>query len=401
LPSLAAPEAAHYSYEQLFSRVAQSVKFQLLCTDRHTAARRGQLQTAHGLVETPAFMPVGTQATVKGILPEHLRATGTQMILANTYHLMLRPGEKVIGAVGGLHRFMGWERSILTDSGGFQLYSLAQLVEVSDKGAIFRSHIDGSRWELSPERAMELQAVLGSDIAMVLDDVVALPADKERLRTATERTIHWAERCQRVTRPANQSLFAIVQGGLDRSLREWCAARLVEMNFDGYAIGGLSVGESPEEMYQVVRLVAPLLPDDKPRYLMGVGRPQDILEAVSSGVDLFDCVLPTRNGRNATAFTHQGILRLRNQQHTQDPRPLQEDCSCPACRFSRAYLRHLFMAKEMLGPVLLSIHNITFYQRLMAECREAIAAGRFEDFRQEKLALWRDENSSAVGPSIL
>jgi len=336
----------------------------------------------------PAFMPVGTVGTVKGLEIEQLRATGAAMILANTYHLTLRPGEDVVRALGGLHQFTGWEGPILTDSGGFQLFSLAKMTKVTESRAVFRSHIDGRLLELSPERAVEIQEALGSDVAMVLDHVVSLPNSPSVIRDAAERSVRWAERCRRAATRKDQAQFAIVQGGLDAELRVWCAARLAELEFPGYAIGGLSVGETPEEMYRTLDATLPAMPADRPRYLMGVGRPEDLLEAIRRGVDLFDCVMPTRNGRNAMAFTNHGPLRLRNLQHERDPRPLEEGCACPACRRSRGYLRHLFMAGEMLGPILLSIHNVTYYQRLVADARHAIEADRFEEFRRERLAGW-------------
>ncbi len=357
--------------------------------DSGCAARRSTLHTPHGSVEMPAFMPVATQGAVKGLTPDQLAAAGTSMVLANTYHLMLRPGEQVVAALGGLHQFMGWNGPILTDSGGFQIYSLAQRATVTDQGAEFRSHIDGQLVRLTPERAVEIQQTLGSDIAMILDHVVGLPNDPSVVRDATERTIRWAVRCRQAAKWENQLLFAIVQGGLDPQLRAYCAARLCEMDFPGYAIGGLSVGETPEQMYQVLDATVPHLPVERPRYLMGVGRPQDLLEAIRRGIDMFDCVMPTRNGRNAMAFTDAGPLRLRNAQYQCDPRPLEDDCPCPACRHSRGYIRHLFMAGEMLGPILLSLHNITFYQRLMAQCRRAIEEDRFAEFAAEKLRVWQ------------
>jgi len=363
--------------------------FQVHHIDAGCAARRSTLRTPHGQVEMPAFMPVATQAAVKGLTVDQLAATGTTMLLANTYHLMLRPGEQVIEALGGLHRFMGWQGPILTDSGGFQIYSLAERATVTEQAVEFRSHIDGQLVRLSPERAVEIQQALGSDIAMVLDHVVGLPNDQTVIRDATERTIRWAARCRQAANLENQLLFAIVQGGLDLELRAYCAGRLREMDFPGYAIGGLSVGETPQQMYQVLAATVPQLPADRPRYLMGVGRPEDLLEAIRHGIDMFDCVIPTRNGRNAMAFTDSGPLRLRNAQHQRDPRPLEADCPCAACRHSRGYIRHLFMAGEMLGPILLSIHNITFYQRLMAQCRQAIEEDRFVEFAAEKLRRWQ------------
>ena len=363
--------------------------FDLQHVDCHAGARLGELRTPHGTVCTPAFMPVGTQATIKGLTPEMVRATGAQMVLANTYHLALRPGEDVVKQLGGLHQFSGWKGPILTDSGGFQLFSLARISKVTDQGAQFRSHIDGRLLELSPERAVAIQEQLGSDIAMVLDHVVALPSERSLVQEACQRTVVWAERSRAAAAREGQSLFAIVQGGLDPQLREWCTERLVAFDFPGYAIGGLSVGEAPAEMYRVLDVTAPLLPEDRPRYLMGVGRPEDLLEAIRRGIDLFDCVMPTRNGRNALAFTDRGTLRMKNRVHREDPRPLEADCPCTACQHSRGFLRHLFIAGEMLGPILLSIHNLTYYQRLLSVVREAIKADRFEECYQEKMAGWQ------------
>jgi queuine tRNA-ribosyltransferase len=369
--------------------------FEVRHQDASSAARRSTFTTPHGTVDTPAFMPVGTQGTVKGVDPGRLRETGAQIILANTYHLALRPGEQTVAALGGLHAFMGWDGPILTDSGGFQVFSLAATqhpagcpVTVDEHGVRFRSHVDGALVELTPERAVAIQEQLGSDVAMVLDHVVGLPADRALVADAMRRSIRWAERCQAAATRQDQALFAIVQGGLDRELRAESAERLVAMDFVGYAIGGLSVGESPQEMLTGVDITAPLLPADKPRYLMGVGRPIDLLEAIARGVDLFDCVMPTRNGRNALAFTEAGPVRLRNQQHTLDRRPLDPACPCLACRHSRGYLRHLFQAGEMLGPMLVSIHNLTYYQRLLAEARTAISADRFAAFLAERRRGW-------------
>ncbi len=336
----------------------------------------------------PAFMAVGTQASVKGLEIQQLRATGAEMILSNTYHLWLRPGEETVAALGGLHRFMGWDGPILTDSGGFQLYSLAHLIKVTEEEAVFRSHIDGHLASLSPERAVAVQEALGSDVAMALDHVVGLPNSHEAVCDATERTIRWARRCRDAAGRPDQALFAIVQGGLDPELRIDCARQLREMDFAGYAVGGLSVGEAPFDMYRMLEITVPELPADRPRYLMGVGRPEDLLEAVARGIDLFDCVMPTRNGRNALAFTDAGPLRLRNLKHERDERPIEPDCPCAACRRGRGYIRHLFMAGEMLGPILLSIHNLTYYQRLLASARAAIEADRFVEFRREKLRGW-------------
>lgn len=363
-------------------------RFDLLKTDPACDARRGTFHTSHGPVETPAFMPVGTVGTVKGITADQLRDTGAQMILGNTYHLALRPGEEVVRDLGGLHAFIRWDGPILTDSGGFQLFSLAQMTKVTEEQATFRSHIDGSLMHLSPERAVQIQEALGSDVAMVLDHVVALPNDEATLEDAMERTIRWAARCQKAATRGDQAQFAIVQGGLNAERRVRCAARLAELDFTGYAIGGLSVGETPAEMYECLDVTTPALPREKPRYLMGVGKPIDLLEAIRRGVDLFDCVMPTRNGRNALAFTDAGPMRLRNAVHQRDPRPLEEDCPCPACKHSRGYLRHLFMADEMLGPILLSIHNVTYYQRLVAGARQAIEAGAFTTFMANKVRGW-------------
>ncbi len=335
----------------------------------------------------PAFMPVATLGTVKGLEISQVRATGAQMILGNTYHLALRPGEETVRKLGGLHDFMGWDGPILTDSGGFQIFSLAQRTKVTEEGAVFRSHIDGSKINLTPERSIEIQQALGSDIAMVLDHVVALPNEPAAILDACERSIRWAERCRQLAIP-EQSQFAIVQGGLDENLRQHCARQLAELDFPGYAIGGLSVGEPPAEMYRILDATCPHLPKDRPRYLMGVGRPEDLLQGIYRGVDMFDCVMPTRNGRNALAFTDEGPLRLRNEIHRDDDRPIENGCPCPACRRSRGYIRHLFMSKEMLGPILLTAHNLTYYQRLMAQARIAIEENEFSRFFQKKMAGW-------------
>jgi queuine tRNA-ribosyltransferase len=366
-------------------------EFQLLHTDAHSAARRSIFSTPHGPVQMPAFMPVGTQATVKGLEIEQLRATGAEMVLSNTYHLSLRPGEETVAALGGLHRFMGWDGPILTDSGGFQLYSLAHLIKVTEEDAVFRSHIDGRLVAISPERAVAIQETLGSDVAMVLDHVVGLPNAREVVADAMERSVRWARRCRDAARRSDQAQFAIVQGGLDVDLRVACARQLRELDFPGYAVGGLSVGEEPAEMYRMLSATVPELPQDRPRYLMGVGRPEDLLEGIARGIDLFDCVMPTRNGRNAMAFTDVGSLRLRNLQYERDERPLEDGCPCAACHRSRGYLRHLFMAREMLGPILLTIHNLTYYQRLLAGARQAIEADRFEEFRLAKLRGWQSK----------
>ncbi len=362
------------------------VRFTTLAQDSRSSGRVGLLETPSGSVETPAFMPVGTQATVKGLTPDQIRATGTQMLLANTYHLALRPGEEVVAALGGLHTFMGWEGPILTDSGGFQVFSLADRNHVTDQGVTFRSHIDGRLLELTPERAMAIQQRLGADVAMCLDQCPPLPASKVMIAESVHRTIAWALRCRAAHTRTNQALFGIVQGGPHADLRAECAEALLAQDFDGYAIGGVSVGEERDLVRQALEVTSHLLPIDRPRYLMGVGRPQDILDAVATGIDLFDCVLPTRNGRNATCFTDTGYVKLRNAVHRRDPGPIEEACECLACRrFSRSYLRHLFLAKEMLGPILASIHNLTFIHRLTSRIRAAIRDGRFVQFRLEAL----------------
>lgn len=362
-------------------------RFELLKTAGK--ARQGRLHTAHGTVETPVFMAVGTQASVKGLTPAQLEEAGVQVVLGNTYHLALRPGDLLIAEIGGLHRFMNWTRPILTDSGGFQVFSLAENLKIDDRAAVFRSHIDGQLLELSPEKAVAIQENLGSDIAMVLDQCPPFDAESAELENAVRRTLLWAERCRDAQRRPDQALFAIVQGALDVATRVRCAEALKKMDFPGYALGGFSVGESMEQMVAVLGPTAEVLPADKPRYLMGVGRPEDILTAIALGIDMFDCVLPTRNGRNGMAFTDAGTIKIRNARHKRDPQPLQSDCPCSTCRqVSRAYLHHLFLADEMLGPTLLSLHNLSFYSRLVAGARQAIAEGGFEDFYRLSLARW-------------
>ena len=349
-------------------------------------ARAGRLTTPHGSVPTPLFMPVATAATVKGVDIGRVRETGAGMLLGNAYHLHLRPGEAIVEQGGGLARFMGWDGPTLTDSGGFQVFSLAKQVKVTEAGAFFRSHIDGSPVEFTPENSMRIQERIGADIAMQLDHVVALPNDRAVVADAMRRSLRWAERCRAAHTRADQALFGIVQGGLDPHLRAESAAGLRALDFPGYAVGGLSVGEGPEAMDAALRATLPHLPADRPRYLMGVGQPRDIIEAVAAGIDMFDCVLPTRCGRNSLVYTFAGQIRLRNACHVRDDRPLEADCPCPACRHGRSYLHHLFRADEMLGPVLASIHNLTFYQRLVARLRGAVAAGRFAATRRELLA---------------
>ncbi len=340
-------------------------------------ARVGRVTLPHGTVRTPAFMPVGTRASVKGVWPQQVRESGADILLGNTYHLAQRPGADVVAALGGLHRFMSWDGPILTDSGGYQVFSLAELNRISEDGVTFRSHIDGRWITLDPRTATGIQNQLGADIIMCFDQCPPGDADRAVAAAAVERTVRWAALCQQAhQRPDEQSLFGIVQGGVYPDLRTGCAERLVELDFPGYAIGGLSVGETHEQMVEVLANLVPCLPADKPRYLMGVGMPRDILAAVRAGVDMFDCVLPTRNGRNACAFTARGLLKLRNERFKLDPGPLEAGCGCPTCRqFSRAYLRHLVMVNEMLGGMALTVHNLWFFQRFMARLRDLIPRG--------------------------
>jgi queuine tRNA-ribosyltransferase len=351
---------------------APAFRFELLATDG--AARRGRLHTAHGTVETPAFMPVGTQATVKATTPEVLRATGAEIVLANTYHLMLRPGAERIARLGGLHRFMAWPGPILTDSGGYQVMSLAARRTLDEDGVTFASHLDGSRHRLTPERAVELQELLDATVTMVVDECTPYAIEPATLAASMRRSMRWAERSKAAFRARpGYGLFGIVQGGVDPGLRLESASRQVELGFDGYAIGGLAVGEGQALMFETVALTAPALPGDRPRYLMGVGKPADLIGAVARGIDLFDCVLPTRSGRTAQAWTAGGPLNVRNQRHADDPDPLEPGCPCPACRgHSRAYVHHLIKAGEILGAMLLSWHNLSYYQQLVAGLRAAI-----------------------------
>ncbi|RED23963.1 tRNA-guanine transglycosylase [Rhodopseudomonas thermotolerans] len=363
--------------------------FELLGTDG--AARTGRLTTPHGVVRTPAFMPVGTAGAMKGLHWREVRDAGADIVLGNTYHLMLRPGAERIAALGGLQRFTTWNGPMLTDSGGFQVMSLAQLRKVNEQAVTFRSHIDGAALELSPERAIEVQRLLGSDIAMQLDECVRLPADHADIERAMQLSLRWAERCKRAfeTAPDGYMLFGIVQGGDVPELRHDSARGLIDIGFHGYAIGGLAVGEPQEVMLAMIEEAAPILPADRPRYLMGVGTPEDILEAVARGIDMFDCVMPTRNGRHGLAFTQYGPINLRNAKHADDPRPLDEESDWPSTRnYSRAYLHHLVKSSETLGAMLLSEINTAYYQRLMRDIRAAIAAGRFEEFRLRTREAW-------------
>jgi queuine tRNA-ribosyltransferase len=374
--------------------MTDAFSFQVLATD--AAARRGEISTPRGKIRTPAFMPVGTAATVKAMFPEHVRAAGSDIVLGNTYHLMLRPGAERIAKLGGLHAFMRWPHPILTDSGGFQVMSLSELRKIDEKGVTFRSHLDGAMFELSPERAIEIQRLLDSDIAMQLDECVKLPASDSEIERAMRLSLRWAERSKRAFEgaPAGRALFGIVQGGANPKLREDSAREIVAMNFHGYAIGGLAVGEPQDVMLQMVETSAAHLPQDKPRYLMGVGEPDDILHAVERGIDMFDCVLPTRAGRHALAYTRFGKINLKNARHAEDPAPLDAKSDCPAARdYSRAYLHHLVKANEILASMLLSWANIAYYQSLMADVREAISAGRVKDFAAETRAGWAKSNA--------
>jgi len=351
--------------------------FDLHATDG--AARTGTIHTPRGEIRTPAFMPVGTAATVKAMLPESVRATGADILLGNTYHLMLRPTAERIDRLGGLHGFMNWDRPILTDSGGFQVMSLADLRKLTERGVTFKSHIDGSRHEITPERSMEIQRLLGSDIVMCFDECPALPADRDRIASSMRLSMRWAARSKDAfgDRPGH-ALFGIQQGGLEPDLREESAKALVDIGFDGYAVGGLAVGEGQEAMFGVLDYAPAQLPADKPRYLMGVGKPDDIVGAVKRGIDMMDCVLPSRSGRTGQAFTRRGVVNIKNARHADDPRPLDESCTCPACTgYSRAYLHHVFRAGEMISGMLLTWHNLHYFQEIMQGMRDAIAAGRF------------------------
>ena len=360
----------------------KKMQFTVSATDGR--ARRGRLDTAHGPMETPAFMPVGTAATVKAMTPEAVAETGAQCVLGNTYHLMLRPGSERIKRLGGLHEFMNWPGPILTDSGGFQVWSLKDLRKLTEKGVTFRSHIDGAKHELTPESAMAIQNDLDADITMVLDECTPFGVDEAEARVSMELSMRWAQRCRDAfeQRPG-YGLFGIVQGGVFPNLRAESAKALVDIGFDGYAIGGLAVGEGQDLMFQTLDVTTPHLPEDKPRYLMGVGKPSDLVGAVERGVDMFDCVLPTRSGRTDQAFTRRGQVNIRNARHKDDPRPLDPDCSCYACaNYSRAYIHHLAQAKEILGLTLLTWHNLHYYQELMAGMRQAIESGTFAAFKK-------------------
>ncbi|HHV72217.1 MAG TPA: tRNA guanosine(34) transglycosylase Tgt [Clostridia bacterium] len=375
-----------------------AIKYEVLKECSKTGARLGRLTTAHGVIETPVFMPVGTQATVKTMTPEELKEMGTQIILSNTYHLYMRPGHKLIEKAGGLHKFMNWDRSILTDSGGFQVFSLAKLRDITEEGVKFNSHLDGSIHFFTPELATEIQMALGSDIIMAFDECIPYPCDWDYAKKSLERTTRWAARCKKVHSREDQALFGIVQGGMYKDLRRLSVEQIVELDFPGYAIGGLSVGEPKEVMYEILAYTAPLLPKDKPRYLMGVGSPDYLIEGVAFGIDMFDCVLPTRIARNGTVLTKKGKLVIRNATYAEEFIPLEPGCNCYTCRnYSRAYIRHLIKANEILGIRLTTIHNLYFLSNLMAEIREAIKEDRFYDYRSKVLTEMGEEDFSFVG----
>ena len=348
-------------------------------------ARSGVIQTPRGEIRTPAFMPVGTAATVKAMMPESVASTGADILLGNTYHLMLRPTAERVAALGGLHKFMNWDKPILTDSGGFQVMSLAGLRKLTERGVTFKSHIDGSKHEITPERSMEIQELLGSDIVMCFDECPALPADRDRIAESMRLSMRWAKRSREAfgDRPGHM-LFGIQQGGLEEDFRQESAEALREIGFDGYAVGGLAVGEGQQAMFSTLDFSTDMLPEDKPRYLMGVGKPDDIVGAVARGIDMMDCVLPSRSGRTGQVFTRMGVLNIKNARHQDDPRPLDENCSCPACRnYSRAYLHHVFRSQEIISSMLLTWHNLQYYQDIMAGMRAAIAAGRFTQWQAD------------------
>jgi len=395
--------------------------FELLATDQHSKARRGRLRTTHGVIDTPAFMPIGTQGSVKGVSPRELRELNAQIILGNTYHLFVRPGLDVIKHFGGLHKFMNWDGPILTDSGGYQIFSLAKLRKITEEGVEFQNHIDGARAFISPEIAMETQFALGSDIAMALDECVPYPCEYDYAAQSAEMTARWAKRCKKwkeenaerstsnVQRPTGESinyqpstidslLFGIVQGSTFDDLRKQSAQAIVDIGFDGYAIGGVSVGEPEEEMMRAVEWTEPFLPRDRPRYAMGLGTPPQLLEMIARGMDMFDCVLPTRLARNGTAFTATGTLNLKNAEFTRDKRPVEESCTCPACReFSRGYIRHLIKAEEILGLRLITLHNLHSYLNLMNRARAEIERGTFDNYRKAFVADYKTRDVIAAG----
>ena len=367
------------------------IRFALEAADRASAARAGRLDTPHGPVDTPVFMPVGTHAAVRAMTPEQVRATGARILLANTYHLLLRPGPELVKRAGGLHRFMSWDGPVLTDSGGFQVFSLKHK-EITAEGVRFKNEVDGSEVMLTPERSIEIQHALGADIIMAFDECTPYPATHELARRGVENSLRWLERCGRAHAGSEQALFPIVQGSTYLDLRELCAREVVKFEAPGYAIGGVSVGEGLEELSRIVGFTAPLLPAEKPRYLMGVGLPEDILESVERGMDMFDCVIPTRYARSATLFTRRGRIRMNNRRYRRDFYPIDTSCDCYACTsFTRAYVHHLYAANEILGAILGAIHNVRFYQRMMSDVRSAIVAGRFADWKREFLADYAAE----------
>lgn len=369
------------------------MKFEILAKD--AKARMGKITASRGVINTPAFMPVGTQATVKAMSPDEMKDIGAEIILCNTYHLYLRPGHEIIASLGGLHKFMNWERPILTDSGGFQVFSLSALRSIDENGVHFRSHLDGSMHFIGPEKAMEIQSALGSDICMAFDECTPYPASYEYALKSLALTTKWARRCKeavsyQLSANSSQALFGIIQGGVYRDLRKQSLEELVEVGFDGYAVGGLSVGEPKEEMYEIINFVAPLMPEDKPKYLMGIGDLKDMLIAVEAGFDMFDCVMPTRNARNGTLFTSTGRISIKRTEYKSDKEPLDKNCGCYTCRnFSKAYLRHLFMAKEILSMRLNTLHNLYFYLDFFKKMREAIKKEKFGDFKKKWEPLLR------------
>ena len=383
-----------------------AVRIEIIKTDPASGARRGRLFTPHGTVETPVFMPVGTQATIKTLNPEEVRDLGAQVVLSNTYHLYLRPGHDLVEEAGGLHKFMNWNGAILTDSGGFQVFSLSELRKITEEGVNFSSHIDGSKHFLSPEKATQIQNALGADIIMAFDECTPWPAEHAYVKASLERTTRWAKRCKEAhQRPHDQALFGIIQGGTYADLRRQSAEEIVPLDFPGYAVGGLSVGETKELMAEMLEVTVCLMPADKPRYLMGVGSPEDLVEGVWRGIDMFDCVLPTRIARHGTVFLPTGKLTVRNAEFARDFRPIQEGCDCYACKhYSRAYIRHLMKAEEMLGMRLCSIHNLRFLVRTMEEIREALENGTFAQYRKEFLTRWHEgerarKSGSKAGPA--
>lgn len=373
------------------------MKFELIAKDPGCGARAGKFETSHGVVETPIFMPVGTVGSVKSLSPEEVESVGAQIILGNTYHLSLRPGDERVARLGGLHRFMGWNRPILTDSGGFQVFSLARINRIEEEGVRFQSHIDGSRHFITPETAVRIQRNLGADIMMCFDECTPYPVSYEYASESMQRTIRWSVRSREAAEGSNQALFGIVQGSIFKDLREMCLEKLVQIGFDGYAIGSLSVGESKEEMLAIMNWLAPLLPESSPRYVMGVGTPEDLIEGVRAGVDMFDCVMPTRNARNGMLFTSRGPIQIKNSIYTEDSAPIDPECGCYTCRrFSRAYLRHLYISRELLSYRLNTIHNLHFYLDLVSRMRDAIRAGEFEQWRS---AYYRKQQAEGAAAS--